>query len=233
MKKKIIIKSSFELIAIIVGITLSLWVNEYQNFRSQSKHNIKTLKSIKSEISKRKKYIENKVEQYERDIKIGNFTNSNRISLSIDSLLSMTNSGRSLILTLKAYRAINLPISVYNSLSSDGSIGKLRDDSIKIKIDDIYEVTPSHIDDEIQNEQYLYHHFNEFIIHNYPELIKDQNSKYPQKILSLFFKDKVVLGFIDEKNHIRKFILRLLKSYLNKIIETDLAIEKIIISYNI
>ena len=47
MKKKILIKSSFELIAIITGITLSFWVNDYQNYLSQSKHNIRTLISIK------------------------------------------------------------------------------------------------------------------------------------------------------------------------------------------
>ena len=232
MKKKILIKSSFELIAIIIGITLSFWVNDYQNYRSQSKHNIRTLISIKNEIFNRKVYIENKISQYTRDIEVGNFINSNRYNLNIDSLLNTTNSGRSLILTLKAYRAINLPVSVYNSLSSDGSIGELRDDSIKIKIDDIYEVMPSHIVDGTKNEQYLYHRFNEYIIHNYPELIKDQNLNYPRGMLSLFFKDKVALGFIDEKNHIRKFILRLLKIYLNNIIETDLAIDKIIMNYN-
>ena len=48
---------------------------------------------------------------------------------------SLTKNDRGIILTLKAYRAINLPISVYNSLNSDGSIGLLENDSIKILID--------------------------------------------------------------------------------------------------
>ena len=105
--------------------------------------------------------------QYKRDIEVGEYIIKNWNKIDYDSVASITKNDRNIILTLKAYRAINLPISIYNSLNSDGSIGKLEQDSIKIILNDLYEVFPAHIVDGVENERVLYHSFNEYIIKNY------------------------------------------------------------------
>ena len=134
--EKILKRGGVELIAVVLGITLSLWVDDKKELRVIEKNNIKTLKSIKNEVKLRINYIERKINQYKRDIEVGEYVIKNWNEINYDSISIITKNGRDIILTLKAYRAINLPVSIYNSLNSDGSIAKLDQESIKIILND-------------------------------------------------------------------------------------------------
>ena len=210
-----------ELIAVVLGITLSLWVDDKKELSVVKKNNVKTLKSIKAEVALRIKYIDRKMDQYKRDIEVGEYIIKNWNKIDYDSIASITKNDRDIILTLKAYRAINLPTSIYNSLNSDGSIGKLEQDSIKIILNDLYEVIPAHIVDGVENERVLYHSFNEYIIKNYPIIVNDAIGKKEYDDYSRFFDDDVVLGYVLEKTHLRKFILKLITNYYNRLIELE------------
>ncbi|MDD9880629.1 MAG: hypothetical protein OXT08_07535, partial [Candidatus Marinimicrobia bacterium] len=154
-----------------------------------------------------------KIFQYERDIRIGEYVIDNWKNIDLNHIDSLTKNDREIILTLKAYRAINLPISVYNSLNSDGSIGLLENDSIKIIIDNLYEVFPSHIIDGVENERVLYHSFNKYIIENFPMILDRKISKASASDYNSFFNDDIALGYSKEKTQLRKFIHRLILRY--------------------
>ena len=130
--KKIFTRGGVELIAVVLGITLSLWVDDKRELNITEKNNVKTLRSIKNEVRLRIEYIEKKINQYQRDVEVGEYVITNWNNIDFDSIASKTKNDRGIVLTLKAYRAINLPVSIYNSLNSDGSIAKLDQDSIKI-----------------------------------------------------------------------------------------------------
>ena len=219
--KKILTRGGVELIAVVLGITLSLWVDDKRELSIIEKNNVKTLKSIKNEVRLRIDYIERKINQYQRDVEVGEYVIKNWNNIDFDSITSKTKNDRSIILTLKAYRAINLPVSIYNSLNSDGSIAKLDQDSIKIMLNDLYEVMPAHIVDGVENERVLYHSFNEFIIKNYPRIVEDSIGELEKNEYNRFFNDDVVLGYVLEKPHLRKFILRLITIYHNRLIDLD------------
>ena len=219
--EKLLTRGGVELIAVVLGITLSLWVDDKKDLSVVKKNNVKTLKSIKAEVALRIKYIDRKMNQYKRDIEVGDYIIKNWNKIDYDSIASITKNDRDIILTLKAYRAINLPISIYNSLNSDGSIGKLEQDSIKIILNDLYEVFPAHIVDGVENERVLYHSFNEHIIKNYPIIVNDAVGKKEYDDYNRFFDDDVVLGYVLEKTHLRKFILKLITNYYNRLIELE------------
>ena len=219
--KKILTRGGVELIAVVLGITLSLWVDDKRELSIIKKNNVKTLESIKNEVRLRISYIERKISQYQRDVEVGEYVIKNWNNIDFDSISSKTKNDRSIVLTLKAYRAINLPVSIYNSLNSDGSIAKLDQDSIKIILNDLYEVIPAHIVDGVENERVLYHSFNEFIIKKYPRIVEDGIGVLEEADYNKFFNDDVVLGYVLEKTHIRKFILRLITIYHNKLIDLD------------
>ena len=219
--EKLLTRGGVELIAVVLGITLSLWVDDKKDLSVVKKNNVKTLKSIKAEVALRIKYIDRKMDQYKRDIEVGDYIIKNWNKIDYDSIASITKNDRDIILTLKAYRAINLPISIYNSLNSDGSIGKLEQDSIKIILNDLYEVFPAHIVDGVENERVLYHSFNEYIIKNYPIIVNDAVGKKEYDDYGRFFDDDVVLGYVLEKTHLRKFILKLITNYYNRLIELE------------
>ena len=190
--EKILKRGGIELIAVVLGITLSLWVDDKKELSVIEKNNIKTLKSIKNEVELRISYIERKINQYKRDIEVGEYVIKNWNEINYDSISIITKNGRDIILTLKAYRAINLPVSIYNSLNSDGSIAKLDQDSIKIILNDLYEVIPAHIVDGVENERVLYHSFNEFIIKNYSRIVNDAVGEKEYDDYDRFFNDDVV-----------------------------------------
>ena len=219
--KKILTRGGVELIAVVLGITLSLWGDDKRELSIIERNNVKTLKSIKNEVGLRIDYIERKINQYQRDVEVGEYVIKNWNNIDFDSIASKTKNDRSIVLTLKAYRAINLPVSIYNSLNSDGSIAKLNQDSIKIILNDLYEVIPAHIVDGVENERVLYHSFNEFIIKNYPRIVEDGIGELEKNDYNNFFNDDVVLGYVLEKTHLRKFILRLITIYHNRLIDLE------------
>ena len=219
--KNILARGGIEFLAVFIGIALSLWVDDRRDLNTVRETNYKTLKSLKNEINLRIDYIDKKIIQYQRDIAIGDYVISSWSNTNLDSIFYKTKEGRGIVLTLKAYRAINLPISIYNSLNSDGSIGKLDQDTIKVILDNLYEVFPAHIVDGVENERILYHSFNEYIIKNYPKIVDGNLDGLNRKEYVTFFNDDIVLGFTMEKTQIRKFILRLIINYKKQLIELD------------
>ena len=219
--KNILARGGIEFLAVFIGIVLSLWVDDRRDLNTVRETNYKTLKSLKNEINLRIDYIDKKIIQYQRDIAIGDYVISSWSNTNLDTIFYKTKEGRGIVLTLKAYRAINLPISIYNSLNSDGSIGKLDQDTIKVILDNLYEVFPAHIVDGVENERILYHSFNEYIIKNYPKIVDGNLDGLNRKEYVTFFNDDIVLGFTMEKTQIRKFILRLIINYKKQLIELD------------
>ena len=213
--KNILARGGIEFLAVFIGIILSLYVDENRDLKIVRNSNKKNLRSLENEIDQRINYIDNRISQYQRDIKIGNYVIKNWEKTNLDSIVDITRGNRGIVLTLKAYRAINLPISVYNSLNSDGSIGKLENDSIKILLDNVYEVFPSHIVDGVENERIIYHSFNKYIIEKYPMIVDGNLDSENRGYYNKFFEDIVVLGYTKEKTHLREFILRLITEYKN------------------
>ncbi|SVA99374.1 uncharacterized protein METZ01_LOCUS152228 [marine metagenome] len=224
--KNILARGGIEFLAVFIGIILSLYVDENRDLNIVRNSNKKNLRSLENEIDQRINYIDNRISQYQRDIKIGNYVIKNWEKTNLDSIVDITRGNRGIVLTLKAYRAINLPISVYNSLNSDGSIGKLENDSIKILLDNVYEVFPSHIVDGVENERIIYHSFNKYIIEKYPMIVDGNLDSENRGYYNKFFEDIVVLGYTKEKTHLREFILRLITEYKNDLIYLKTVINE-------
>ena len=216
--KNILARGGIEFLAVFIGIILSLWVDDNRELRLMRENNTSTLNSLKSEVELRVDYVKTKITQYERDIMIGDHVIAHWRNIDIDSIFTMTDGDRGIVLTLKAYRAINLPVSIYNSLNSDGSIGQLEEDTIKIVLDDLYEVFPAHIVDAVENERVLYHSLNQYIIENYPTIVSGEIDQKKRKQYDAFFNDNVILGYTKEKTHLRKFILRLIIEYQKRLV---------------
>ncbi len=219
--KNILARGGIEFLAVFIGIILSLWVDDKRDIKIIRNNNFNTKNSLKVEIKLRVDYIETKIKQYERDIKVGEYVIDNWGSVNIDSIINITEGDRGILLTLKAYRAINLPISVYNSLNSDGSIGNIEEDTIKIALDDLYEVFPAHIVDAVENERVLYHSLNKYIIENYPKIVSGDINDQNKKRFDAFFNDNIILGYAIEKTNLRKFILRLIVIYKERLIDLE------------
>ena len=61
--KKILTRGGVELIAVVLGITLSLWVDDKRELSIIEKNNVKTLKAVKNEVRLRIDCVERKINQ--------------------------------------------------------------------------------------------------------------------------------------------------------------------------
>ena len=98
--KNILARGGIEFLAVFIGIILSLWVDDKRDIKIIRNNNFNTKNSLKVEIKLRVDYIETKIKQYERDIKVGEYVIDNWGSVNIDSIINISEGERGILLTL-------------------------------------------------------------------------------------------------------------------------------------
>mgnify|MGYP006992685796 CR=1 FL=1 len=75
--KNILARGGIEFLAVFIGIILSLYVDENRDLNIVRNNNKKNLRSLENEIDQRINYIDNRISQYQRDIKVGDYVIKN------------------------------------------------------------------------------------------------------------------------------------------------------------
>ena len=223
--KNLFARGGIEFLAVLLGISGSLWIENNRESNLENEQIYNTLYSLKEELVTLQEYSERYKGKIIRDYNICDNILVNWGNIDIDSLVNQKFEGRNLVLTIKAYRAFHPPISIFNSLKSDGSIGLIKNPNIKMKINNVYEVSFSHIQEGVDNERILYQKLNEYIILNYPYLlINDDSNKY-KEALREFLNDEIALAYIIEKNSMRNFLSRLISRYISRVNDLSILID--------
>ena len=91
MKKKYIIKYSFEFIVIVLGITASFWLNQISINNQNEQERIKVLNSLQMEVNEIKNYCIERQKTWQTDIKLlDEFLYPDNGIFNIESILKMT-----------------------------------------------------------------------------------------------------------------------------------------------
>ena len=223
--KNLFARGGIEFLAVLLGISGSLWMENNRQVKLEDEQIYNTLYSLKEELVTLNEYSKRYKNKILRDYKICDQLLTDWGSNDIDSLVTQELEGRDLILTIKAYRAFHPPISIFNSLKSDGSIGLIKNPKIKRKINNVYEVSFSHIQEGVDNERNLYQKLNEYIILNYPYLLIDDKSIKYKTALTKFLNDEIALAYIIEKNSMRNFLANLISRYMIRVNDLNLLID--------
>jgi|TARA_Y100001970_G_scaffold146821_1_gene180304 hypothetical protein len=223
--KNLFARGGIEFLAVLLGISGSLWMENNRQVKLEDEQIYNTLYSLKEELVTLNEYSKRYKNKILRDYKICDQLLTDWGSNDIDSLVTQELEGRDLILTIKAYRAFHPPISIFNSLKSDGSIGLIKNPNIKTKINNVYEVSFSHIQEGVDNERNLYQKLNEYIILNYPYLLIDDKSIKYKTALTKFLNDEIALAYIIEKNSMRNFLANLISRYMIRVNDLNLLID--------
>ena len=223
--KNLFARGGIEFLAVLLGISGSLWIENNRESNLENEQIYNTLYSLKEELVTLQEYSERYKGKIIRDYNICDNILVNWGNIDIDSLVNQKFEGRILVLTIKAYRAFHPPISIFNSLKSDGSIGLIKNPNIKMKINNVYEVSFSHIQEGVDNERILYQKLNEYIILNYPYLLINDDSNEYKKALREFLNDEIALAYIIEKNSMRNFLSRLISRYISRVNDLNLLID--------
>lgn len=210
MIKKYIIKYSIEFVVIILGITVSFWLNELSIDNQNEEERIKVLTSLQMEIDEIKYYCDGRKRTWEMDISLLNefLYPSNKI-FNIDSVLKNTTSKIRIETFIILYRVFDPPMNRYYSIINSGDLKYVKSDKVKEILSRLHNTTFSYVETAVEHEKQLKQSFLPFLTINHPNVIlaRDNNK------ISIDRYSEILNDAINSDDKLKaKFIL--LKRYL-------------------
>jgi hypothetical protein len=210
MIKKYIIKYSIEFVVIILGITVSFWLNELSIDNQNEEERIKVLTSLQMEINEIKYYCDGRKQTWEMDISLLNefLYPSNKI-FNIDSILKNTTSKIRIETFIILYRVFDPPMNRYYSIINSGDLKYVKSDKVKEILSRLHNTTFSYVETAVEHEKQLKQSLLPFLTINHPNVIlaRDNNK------ISIDRYSEILNDAINSDDKLRaKFIL--LRRYL-------------------
>ena len=210
MIKKYIIKYSIEFVVIILGITVSFWLNELSIDNQNEEERIKVLTSLQMEINEIKYYCDGRKRTWEMDISLLNefLYPSNKI-FNIDSVLKIATSKIRIETFIILYRVFDPPMNRYYSIINSGDLKYVKSDKVKEILSRLHNTTFSYVETAVDHEKQLKQSFLPFLTINHPDVIlaRDNNK------ISIDRYSEILNDAINSDDKLKaKFIL--LKRYL-------------------
>jgi len=219
MFRKYLIKYSIEFIVIILGITVSFWLNEFSLSSQNENERVKVLVGLQLEINEIRNYCTQRKASWKIDMSIVDIFLNHQISSSKKSDISKITSSKNRIETIMVlYRVFDPPLNRYYSIINSGDLRFVKSDKVKESLSRLHNTSFSYLNTAVDHEKQLKQSFIPFLTSNHPEVILAKADKG----LSLNSYIDVLSKSIDsdKKLHSKLVILR---GYLeNKISILDL-----------
>ena len=178
MLKRYLIKYSVEFVVIILGITVSFWLNELSIDSQNAKVRIKVLSSLEMEIIEIKNYCDERKRTWEIDISLLNeFLYPSSGVLNIDSILKITTSKIRIETFMVLYRVFDPPLNRYYSIINSGDLKYVNSDKVKEILSRLHNTSFSYVETAVEHEKQLKQSFLPFLTINHPDIIlaRDNN----------------------------------------------------------
>ena len=154
--KNILARGGIEFIAVVLGITLSFWLDNKREEWNSKKVEINLLESILNDIQNIKVYNQQRAEMFELDNAVMDYVSANWENLNVDStaiILSTSSYKSSIHNMFFDYREFHPPISSLRMVLNDGSINIIKSKNIKTLISKLvntdYGFVTKNVDTEI------------------------------------------------------------------------------------
>jgi len=235
MIKKYIIKYSIEFVVIILGITVSFWLNELSIDNQNEEERIKVLTSLQMEINEIKYYCDGRKQTWEMDISLLNeFLYPSNNIFNIDSVLKKTTSKIRIETFIILYRVFDPPMNRYYSIINSGDLKYVKSDKVKEILSRLHNTTFSYVETAVEHEKQLKQSFLPFLTINHPNVIlaRDNNKisidRYSE-ILNDAIKsdDKLKAKFILLKRYL-EYKISILQMYMINLDDLEREINLVI-----
>ena len=235
IKKKYIIKYSFEFIVIVLGISVSFWLNELSIENQNEGERIKVLNSLKMEINEIKDYTYEREKTWVTDLRLLNELLLPRDGvIDTDSILKITTAKSRIETFLVIYRVFDPPMNRYYSIINSGDLKFVKSDKIKEILSRLHNTSFSYVETTVEYEKQLKQSFLPFISENHPDIIlaRDDNSvsmkKYIDIIGQSINKDKKLkANFIMVKRYL-DYKLSFLRLYVMSLEDLEREINLVL-----
>ena len=228
--KKYIIKYSFEFVVIVLGISVSFWLNELSIDNQNEVERVKVLNSLKMEIQEIRNYTDEREKTWQTDLNLLNILlDPKDLNSTSDSILKITTSKSRIETFLVIYRVFEPPMNRYYSIINSGDLKFVKSNKIKEVLSRLHNTSFSYVETTVEYEKQLKQSFLPFIAENHPSIIiarDDQNvsmKEYVLKLVNAIEKDiKLKANFSMVKRYL-EYKLNFLRIYV--VIMEDLEAE--------
>ena len=219
MIKNYIIKYSIEFVVIILGITVSFWLNEFSNKSQNENERVKVLAGLQAEINEIRNYCTQRKATWKIDMDIMDIFLSQQAGESKKLEISKLTTSKNRIETiLVLYRVFDPPLNRYYSIINSGDLRFVKSDKVKENLSRLHNTSFSYLKTAVDHEKQLKQSFIPFLTSNHPEVVLAKKSNN----LSLERYVDILSSSINSDKKLQSKLI-LLRGYLeNKISILDL-----------
>ena len=219
MIKNYIIKYSIEFVVIILGITVSFWLNEFSINSQNENERVKVLAGLQAEINEIRNYCTQRKATWKIDMDIMDIFLSQQADESKKLEISKLTTSKNRIETiLVLYRVFDPPLNRYYSIINSGDLRFVKSDKVKENLSRLHNTSFSYLKTAVDHEKQLKQSFIPFLTSNHPEIVLAKKSNN----LSLERYVDILSSSINSDKKLQSKLI-LLRGYLeNKISILDL-----------
>ena len=181
--KKYIIKYILDFLVIVLGISVSFWVNKIQNNKENKINEIHVYEDIRMELNELTEMINERTDKFTFDLGLVNKV----LNESLDAKYNYND----LFVAVTDYRGFEPKIEIYSSLKYDGGLKYISNTEIKVAINRFY--STNHIiylnmEDEIVVQREILKHLHT----NYPLVLINSDSKELDDIYKINYLQNII-----------------------------------------
>ena len=170
--KNILARGGIEFLAVLLGITASLWIDKNQKESDIELERIKILTSLQTEMNEIKNYCDERKRTWKKDINLVNeFLYPSNGIFSVDSILKMTTSKSRIERFMIIYRVFDPPMNRYYSIINSGDLKYVKSDKVKELLSRLHNTSFSYVETSVEYEKQLKQSFLSFLAINHSDVI--------------------------------------------------------------
>ena len=243
--KNILARGGIEFIAVLLGISGSLWIDNKQELRQKNEYEVTLLNSIYSDINQTEKFLESRDRAFQADSIWMNYFAINWDNMNVDSVAIALSKQKPFVFNTLFfdYREFHPPLSSIEMIMQGGSLKEIQNIEIRKKINNLYKTDLGFVLKNVQSEIDMQINFrNTLVNQNDKELaqvlstthkeIRDRNNdnvdNYDKPIeeIKYFLTKDYVRTYLDLKNRNRFFVMFFIKNFKVTLKELKILIEK-------
>jgi len=235
MRKKYLLKYSLEFLIIVLGITVSFWINQAANSSEFQKQKLKIINNLQIEIDQIYNYCLERKNVCKKDIDVIKlFLGSNHFESNLNRLKNFNISKSRIEFVLTSNRAFDPPSSRYRSIINSGDIKYLDSDNIKEYLSRVYDTYFSYVRTNLEYEKQLKQTLTPYLLQTYPEIILERENNtisvidYYKMLFEISSNDKTVEANLILLNSYLQNKINYLELYIIMVEELEMEIQSIL-----
>ena len=170
--KNILARGGIEFLAVLLGITGSLWIDNNQKESDIELERTKILTSLQMEMNEIKNYCDERKRTWKKDINlVDEFLYPSNGIFSVDSILKMTTSKSRIERFMIIYRVFDPPMNRYYSIINSGDLKYVKSDKVKELLSRLHNTSFSYVETSVEYEKQLKQSFLSFLAINHSDVI--------------------------------------------------------------